>query len=324
MANLPPSENAGGGPARGAVQALQPPYPAIADLLASGGVVPFLGAGASLTNRTGAWTEDAAFYPLGSELARYLAGKATFPDSEPEHVRADLARMASFAEHVQLDRNLLNKEIRKIFCRKLEPGRLHRMLAEIKKPLMIITTNYDTLLEQAFEERKRPFHLIIYHGNKLWYREPDNKDFVEQVPRKIDINFEENDAPVIYKMHGSVDIENKDNDYFLITEEDYVDFLATQSKGIAIPQSLVDHLTQGDQLRFLFLGYGLQDWNFRVMLQRLRNKAQRAMARSWALQVGLSEIEKRLWAKQDVNNYDLEALGMTMEDFVEKLAERLK
>jgi hypothetical protein len=79
------------------------------------------------------------------------------------------------------------------------------------------------------------------------------------------------------KMHGSVDIENKDNDYFLITEEDYVDFLASQGKGITIPQPLVEHLErQDDQLRFLFLGYGLQDWNFRVMLQKLRNKAKPA------------------------------------------------
>jgi hypothetical protein len=78
-------------------------------------------------------------------------------------------------------------------------------------------------------------------------------------------------------MHGSVDIENKDNDYFLITEEDYVDFLASQGKGITIPQPLVEHLErQDDQLRFLFLGYGLQDWNFRVMLQKLRNKAKPA------------------------------------------------
>ena len=233
MAELPPSETAHGEPARGAAKALEPPYLTIADLLASGGVVPFLGAGASQTNRNGNWTEDAAFYPLGSELARHLASKTTFPDSEPEHVRGDLARMASFAEHVQLDRMSLSREIRKIFCRKLEPGGLHRMLARIEKPIIIITTNYYTLLEQAFEEMKRPFHLITeYHGNKLWHREPGREKFDEQVPRKIDINFEENDAPVIYKMHGSVDIENKKNDYFLITEEDYVDFLASQGKGM--------------------------------------------------------------------------------------------
>src|SRR6185295_7239327 len=53
MAELTPSETAHGEPARGAAKALEPPYLAIADLLASGGVVPFLGAGASQTNRNG-------------------------------------------------------------------------------------------------------------------------------------------------------------------------------------------------------------------------------------------------------------------------------
>jgi hypothetical protein len=84
-------------------------------------------------------------------------------------------------------------------------------------------------------------------------------------------------------MHGSVDIENKDNDYFLITEEDYVDFLASQGKGITIPQPLVEHLErQDDQLRFLFLGYGLQDWNFRVMLRSCATRPSPPPAKSVA------------------------------------------
>ena len=57
---------------------------------------------------------------------------------------------------------------------------------------------------------------------------------------------------------------------------------------------------------FLFLGYGLNDWNLRVLLKQhgLKNL-------SWAILKDPSDIEQKIWAKRNVQIYNL-----TLEEFV--------
>jgi hypothetical protein len=120
---------------------------------------------------------------------------------------------------------------------------------------------------------------------------------------------------VIFKMHGSLDRTDKDNDAFLITEEQYVDFLGRPENG-QIPPMLAAVMKQRN---FLFLGYGLKDWNVRVMLRKLslgRNPADRI--KSWAIVRKPSRAETELWAAQDVNVYDVDLC-----DFVQGLEAHL-
>jgi hypothetical protein len=75
---------------------------------------------------------------------------------------------------------------------------------------------------------------------------------------------------------------------------------------------------------FLFLGYGLGDWNLRVILKNLdgylKNKVQdenEEVLPSWAIQLKPSELERRLWEKRNVNIFD-----MTHDDFVAKMKQK--
>ena len=77
-------------------------------------------------------------------------------------------------------------------------------------------------------------------------------------------------APILFKMHGSIDRKNRKNDSYLITEEDYVDYLG-RDQGNYIPP-YINRLMQGKN--FLFLGYSLEDWNVRVILRKLLNPDQ--------------------------------------------------
>jgi hypothetical protein len=130
-------------------------------------------------------------------------------------------------------------------------------------------------------------------------------------------------------MHGTVDRTQKWDSY-VITEEDYVDFLSRMTGQTAIPARF---MLEFRKRRFLFLGYGLSDWNLRVMLKNLKATmnvggaptagppAEETVAedlRSWAIQYKPSELEQWLWRARKVNIYDVD-----IETFASKLRGRM-
>jgi hypothetical protein len=138
---------------------LEPPYGSLWKELKQGNIVAFLGAGASLSGRpeNSVWTDQSAYLPKGSELSRWLAEDAGFPSGE-ESERRDLAKVASYFES-QNDRLLLRQRLRQVFARSYQPGLIHHFLAQVEAPLLIVTTNYDNLIERSFQEAGGPYHL---------------------------------------------------------------------------------------------------------------------------------------------------------------------
>jgi len=145
---------------------------------------------------------------------------------------------------------------------------------------------------------------------------------------------------VIYKMHGSVDTITEWNS-LVITEEDYVDFLSRMnSSPPVIPPVFTEHF---DSRTFLFLGYGLRDWNLRVVVKNLsrvrpsityvRNKpaidfgesSQTEMEQAepknekkhWAIQFHPALVEQALWDARDVRIFNVH-----LNDFAARLREK--
>ncbi len=306
----------------------QPPFEQIADLLRAGSVVPFLGAGVNPRPPGAHWDGEATpFLPSGSELSRLLARKSNFP-SQDEYDLCDLAKVASYFVETSARRDLREK-LHGVFAREFTPGDIHDYLASIERPLLIVTTNYDDLMERALERAGRAFDLVIHPTDRkdveasvLWWKHgaeeptaiPPNKLF-------IDLNA----ATVVYKMHGTVDRRANRWDSYVITEDDYVDFLARMTNQTAVPALFMRHFRTR---HFLFMGYGLRDWNLRVVLRNLRNLLPRADAnamgendqeqeeelRSWAIQYKPSDLEVELWNARRVKIYDSD-IGL----FVQKL-----
>lgn len=297
---------------------LLPPYPFILDMLNSSKVIPFLGAGASLGGRlpNEIWKKDKKFLPLGSELAKLLAETTQFPSEEV----IDLTKVAQYY-NVVIGRKGLNDEMHDIFNCDYPLTRLHTFLASVDAPLLIITTNYDDLIERALDARNRqlgdkarPYDVVIHTTDVkskgehiLWWpygaAEPDEK----VNPNRLDIDL--NERTVIYKMHGAVDRRRPERDHYVITEDDYIDFLARMTKNKAVPSIFADPF---QTRHFLFLGYGLNDWNLRVVLNRIPKGI-----RSWAIQYKPRPLERRFWQDRGVEVYDL-----SLDDFVQALEQR--
>lgn len=296
----------------------EPPYGVIWNRLKAGKVIPFLGAGASFVGRP----QDAewdpyrpAFLPSGAELASFLAEETRFPSSSAFDIE-DLAKVSSYYSDVN-GRPVLRERLRELLHHDYPCGALHGFLAELPGPVVIVVTNYDTLLEQAMRAAGKPYDLVVHATDRkdfanavLWWphgaAEPKFRE-----PNRLDQDIDLATTTVIYKMHGTIHRESNRWDNFVITEEDYVDFLARMTSHTAIPSLFIPHFRERS---FLFLGYSLRDWNLRVILKNLRRDLRSRVAASdeeyelipsWAIQRKPSELERKLWETRGVNIFDI-------------------
>lgn len=272
-----------------------PPFGIIQQCLEAGQVIPFLGAGVTFGTRPDGerWQPGAPFPPSGKELSQYLAGLSSLLYDDDRELD-DLAKVASYFVDSSGVRDSLRQTLREVFALTCEPPHIHTYLArkalyyrdgepayagpkEEREtggvPLLIVTTNYDDLIEKAFIQEKRPYDLVIYPtdcaeaaNSVLWWKDGMSHLGPEIVaPNRLRIDLSRTN--VIYKMHGSIHPE-RDLESYVITEDDYVDFLARMTRQEAIPAQFLRHFRSR---HFLFLGYGLNDWNLRVVLRNLRS-----------------------------------------------------
>jgi hypothetical protein len=294
---------------------ISPPYEFIYNRLRENRVIPFLGSGASLGSRkpdSEEWRKGKKFPPTAGELAHYLAQVAGFPVGEPP----DLAKVAQFCD-IAIGRRALYEELREIFNNDYPLTLLHTYLASSFDPLLIVTTNYDNLVERALEQKKRKYDLVIHTtgSTQLLWRPHDTKVVRSVNSNELDINLAK--TTVVYKMHGAVDRHQSDRDNFVISEDDYIEFLARMTNNTAIPSVLAEPFKTR---HFLFLGHGLYDWNLRVVLNRIDKDIRRPKGiKSWAIQYNPKPLEQRFWEERDVNVYD-----MLIKDFVSKLKSKGK
>jgi hypothetical protein len=308
------------------------PFDWIAADLREGNCIPFLGAGASSFPR-----EINAKPPTARTLALELARESRYPPyqvvrdaagsndpaAQERSLRAlldceNLMLVSSWVEHGTGDRPRLRSKLRAYLANEQQPlpyNSLHDLLARmaLQQPMAIITTNYDDLTELALVERGVPFDLFVVaidrpaaearvQGATLF--RPAGQDELKPVTGEqelLEVGIDSGEVrlrrTVLFKIHGHIGRTRKTDDTFVITEEDYVSFLGRMGSGNSvIPADLVN-LMQSRTL--LFLGYGLRDWNFRVLLDRLTRMRLQAI-RSYAIAYDIDPAEGRLWDQRNV------------------------
>ncbi len=298
------------------------PTPLIRSRLESGKVIPFLGAGASSGQRSpqdAPWNpSEVAHLPSAAELAEHLAKPVKFPPDETK----ELTKVSKYYELIA-GRDVLDEELHGIFKCHSSYGKIHTYLAKNSTPLLIISTNYDNLMECSLIDAGREFDVVTHltpatlkratDGERadslLWQPHGGERHFVtDDDLAEIDLTR----TFVVYKMHGSVDLQQPERDSYVITEDDYVDFLTrmTSQSASAIPSFVAKHMKQRN---LLFLGYSLRDWNLRVLLTQIDRLSRRSIV-SWSVQHKPSQLEKQFWDKRGVAIFDLE-----VDDFVDAL-----
>ena len=301
----------------------------IANRLLVGAVVPFLGAGVNLCGRpeTAQW-ERGRYLPSGGELASYLASDigVSYPYSDV----SDLLRVSQYVD-VSLGNGPLYEALHDVFDADYSPTPVHELLAGLPELIrrraggqrcfypLIITTNYDDALENAFRAAGEEFDLLTYiadgaHAGKFRHLRPDGESELILGPNTYS-ELRCDARPTIAKIHGAVARVVGEEDSFVITENHYIEYLSHSDIAKLIP---VNILTRMRKSHFLFLGYSLKDWNLRVILHRLWG-AEGLAYNSWAIQPEPERIEEKAWARRGV-----ELLDMKLEEYAERLGAKLQ
>ena len=222
------------------------------------------------------------------ELAEHLAAAFGVPDDRP----IDLARVSQYVTMMQGSGPLYD-ELHSRFEAAVEPGPLHRFLARLPVLLreqgaphqLIVTTNYDLGLERAFEEAGEEVDIVSYvasgpHRGRFWHRPPSDEPRPIDVPNTYATELSLERRTILLKLHGAVDpLPEREWESFVITEDDYIDYLGRSELTAVVPVSLAAKLRRS---HFLFLGYEMADWNLRLILNRIWGERPVAY-RSWAV-----------------------------------------
>jgi len=252
-------------------------------------LVPFLGAGASLG------FDGAPGLPGGGKLAETLAKESGYPGGD----KSDLLRVAQYYALTFGELRLRESLNEKLSLPEVKPGEVHNLLAgwPIK---IVLTTNYDNLMERAFSKKDKDPAKAIYQ------RDGDQEQI--QTPPSVE-------KPLVYKLHGSLE----DVDSMIVTEDNYIDFLISLVEGNPKLPDAVSAIFRTDSI--LFIGYGLKDWNIRVLLRYFRRDND---IRSFAVQRDRRAAENAdasrewesivlYWERKNISIYNCDALAFVRE-----------
>jgi DNA-binding SARP family transcriptional activator len=261
---------------------------------------------------------------LGTDVAELTAQLARRFGYLDDGAGATLPRVAQYIV-VMKGSGPLYDGLHELLEADLAPTPLHRFFASLPPLLrergaphqLLVTTSYDTALERAFEEAGEAFDVVSYlaagrNRGRFCHLSPDGAVRLIEEPNTYatELSLERN--TVILKLHGQVErTPSREWESFVVTEDDYIDYLAQTEVAAAVPVSLAATLRRS---HFLFLGYTMADWNLRVVLHRLWGD-QPLSYRSWAVQPEPKPLEREFWRRRDVEVAELafdeyaEALG---------------
>src|SRR5258708_9419651 len=202
----------------------QPLYDLLREDLDKGRVIPFLGAGASRGERPADYRwkdkEPRGFLPNAWELAEYLAERSKFPQGQST---LDLAKVAQWYGF-RVDRPHLQQDLHEIFASNYRPAELHQYLARLTEKLLIVTTNYDDLIERAFDAEGKKYAVVIHttetedmnREERVLVRASGAEDPLPVKTDDLGSMVDLKETTVIYKMHGAVDRHDPVRDQYVI------------------------------------------------------------------------------------------------------------
>jgi hypothetical protein len=193
--------------------------------------------------------------PIGSDLSQNLATSCNLTGRFPGEDSSNLQRVALFYEIARSRHQLVDAVTDAVQTGK-RPSPMLGALAQLDFPL-VITTNYDQLLENALRAAGKEPRVAVYTPRL----EPttDHRDPTVE-------------SPIIFKIHGDVSRPES----IVITDEDYIQFVLRMSNKDPydpVPLTLKYYLTGWTTL---FVGYSLLDYNLRLLFKTLRWKIDSA------------------------------------------------
>jgi hypothetical protein len=262
-----------------------------------GKCTPFLGAGTAH-----------GILPLGAELSEeILAEEEASSGPSPLTDRKDLARASQYIavkrEDSSWPKTRACENLRRRGTPDLDdPDEPHTVFAQLNLPVYL-TTNYDNFMHMALQRK---------HPNAKQEFARWTSSLLEDHPSAFDSGFNpDKDNPVVFHLHGHWGLPES----LVMTEDDYLDYLVNVSRDLGnspansaqrtiLPLRIRRALTNST---LLFLGYSLNDINFRVILRGLVS-ALPLSARQFNLAVQFSDGKCK-----EMEEYLVDYFGWTLQ-----------
>lgn len=264
----------------------------------TGKCLAFLGAGASGSySKNG---EKISGLPDGGRLVKIIADKCGLNNSQYH----DLAKIAEYFVYTRNgDRGDLENLLQQTIYAVPQPRPIHTAIAQLTLINIIITSNYDLMLETALNTYGRTTQRHVYDPQDTKTGHFEGKFF-----------WNEKDI-ILHKMHGSIDNPRS----LVITESDYIRYLASLTD---IDRGMPEYFRKFviPQHTLLFLGYSLEDWNFRVIWEGVLSSyhATGAPQRdAFALVKDPQDFQRNFWARRNID-----IIKCDLTDFAMKLAKQ--
>jgi len=267
----------------------------IINAIESGKCLAFLGAGACTSFKNHLKT-DIPGLPTGGKLGEALAKKCQYSNGKDYN----LLKVAEYFLYSHGgDREPLEKAIRDEIQIPCTPRPIHTVLAQLEQLKIVITTNYDTIMENELNKYRQ----LTWH----YYNRCDNRTGIFNHSPEI----EENEV-VLYKMHGTVDKPES----MVITESDYISYL---THLYDMERGMPDFFrkTWIPYCNLIFLGYSLNDWNFRVIWEGVLSDYRRynPHKKAFALVKDATSFQKEHWRDRNIRVFEHD-----LTDFAVRLA----
>jgi hypothetical protein len=280
------------------------PFALVRNLLRQQRVVPFLGAGVGLSarpQRAADPTNPGPFLPSNRELKEMLARECGFPTAAFE--AADIAEVAAFYEQhdgrAELDAFLE----RTLGSPDYVPSRTHRFLAQeaTLTPLLILSTNYDTLMEQALDDAGAPYDVFAYALERSRRGAIPPGASPPVFPLAFEVSPE---RTAVVRLHGPAVDDGQKFGSYVLTEEDQIEWLlALRTDRSALPPPVLERVFRS---HLLSLGHSARDWSQRALLRTLYEGKKRDGRSSWAVALNPAPLSVMTWQRYGVDVYSLE------------------
>jgi CHAT domain/SIR2-like domain len=247
-------------------------WPGILNSLEQQACVPILGFGllepliGSSREIARSWAESAG-YPLDphsqddlTQVAQYLSikQKPAYPRNQLlKHIRSRL--IATYKLPIEENENRPMEELISLIADEIlkDPDQPYNVLARL--PVKIyINANPDNILELALRKHGRE-PLAMY---SRWNKSLEDADTIEASSRLVEISVH---RPLVYYLFGRTNLPKS----LVLSEDDYFEYLMwvnNPAAKIRLPEPVI---TSWRDDALLFLGFQLDDWNFRALFRSI-------------------------------------------------------
>ena len=247
--------------------------------------------------------------PAGADIAAHLARLFEYPPTQAR----DLARVS---QYVALTKGLgpLYDELHDLLSADFGPSSVERFVAGLPgrlrargcPQLLVVDTNYDDTLERAFADAGEEVDVVSYLATgrsrgKFVHCAPGADAVVVDLPN-VYTDASPERRTVVLRTNGRLERGGgRALDSFVVSEDDYIEYLARADISSFIPVAIAAKLRRS---HYLFLGYGVDEWRFRVFLHRVWGHEPLSY-HSWAVQPGAQPVEREFWRRRGVDVLDV-------------------